>query len=167
MESSKLFELVFSQVVQTKSKQRNKSNSFSIKAIIHRIGSWPDEWNNLSLNVDKLSEFPRLGSNLFHSEKVDGKKTFLKKLCVALEIRFVLSVQYLARALQKLHGKDTQDVCPWKLYKDNVFCTNIEVYGVANLILHIISLWMYPQLLPLLQGKRYTEHIPDCHGKNF
>ena len=38
------------------------------------------------LNVRKLSELGRLGSNLFHSEIVDGKKEFLKKIYFDLKM---------------------------------------------------------------------------------
>ena len=43
-------------------------------------------WRMLFLNVRKFSELQRLGSNLFHSEIVDGKKEFLKKLCFDLTL---------------------------------------------------------------------------------
>ena len=36
----------------------------------------------LSLKELKLVEFPIAGSRLFHSIMVDGKKVFLKKLCL-------------------------------------------------------------------------------------
>ena len=38
-----------------------------------------------SLRTLKLSHFRRLTSNLFHSIIVDGKKEFLKKLCLVLK----------------------------------------------------------------------------------
>ena len=43
-------------------------------------------WRIFFLNVRKFSELRRLGSNLFHSEIVDGKKEFLKKLCFDLKM---------------------------------------------------------------------------------
>ena len=43
-------------------------------------------WRIFFLNVRKLSELRRLGSNLFHSEIVDAEKEFLKKLCFDLKM---------------------------------------------------------------------------------
>ena len=43
------------------------------------------KWRIFFLNVRKLSELQRLGSNLFHSEIVDGKKEFSTK-CFYLKL---------------------------------------------------------------------------------
>ena len=43
------------------------------------------KWRIFFLNIDKLSELPMAGSSLFHSEIVEGKKEFLKKLCLTLK----------------------------------------------------------------------------------
>ena len=45
--------------------------------IVNIIGSLPCEMKNIFSN--KLSELRMAGSSLFHSEKVEGKKEFLKK----------------------------------------------------------------------------------------
>ena len=44
------------------------------------------KWTIFFLNVRKLSELRRLGSSLFHSEIVDRKNEFLKKLCFDLKM---------------------------------------------------------------------------------
>ena len=48
-----------------------------------------------SLKTETLLEFPRLGPKLFHSIIADGKKYFLKKLCLVL-IRGILPTVLVA-----------------------------------------------------------------------
>ena len=48
-------------------------------------------FNNFFLKTLKLAALRRLGSSLFHSMIVDGKKEFLKKLCLVRN-RVILSV---------------------------------------------------------------------------
>ena len=58
------------------------------------------------LKTLKLSHFRRLTSNLFHSIIVDGKKEFLKKLCLVLKqgiLSEVLSEQCVFLAGIKLN----------------------------------------------------------------
>ena len=61
-------------------------------------------WRIFFLNVRKRSELGRLGSNLFHSEIVDGKKEFLKKIYLDLKIGrlCIFLVAYGARLLRML-----------------------------------------------------------------
>ena len=44
------------------------------------------KWRIFFLNIDKLSESRMASSSLFHSERVEGKKEFLKKLCFTLKM---------------------------------------------------------------------------------
>ena len=52
----------------------------------------------LLLKTEKFLGFLRLGSRLFHSIIVDGKKRFLKKLCFMLtrEILCTFRVEYIS-----------------------------------------------------------------------
>ena len=44
------------------------------------------KWKICFLNIDKFSELQMAGFTLFHSEKVEGEKEFLKKLCFTLKM---------------------------------------------------------------------------------
>ena len=141
-----VLELTFFWVTQTKSKSHNKFNSFRIMTIISRIGSWSYDMKNFFRNIDKLSELRMTGISLFHSEIVEGKKEFLKKLCFTLKREcWIHFLKYERSAWQELNGKYVEGAYFAKLYKkDKVFCTNVEVYRVLNLILDIIFFWTYP-----------------------
>ena len=49
----------------------------------------------LFLKAEKVSEFLNFKSKLFHSMTVDGKKEFIKKLCLPLKSRMLLLVLVL------------------------------------------------------------------------
>ena len=51
----------------------------------------------LFLKTTKLFEFQRVGSELFHSTIVEGKREFLKKLCLILK-KGMLSTIFVAYA---------------------------------------------------------------------
>ena len=80
-----MFEFVLPQVALTKSMSSNNFNSFKSMTVIHRIGSWCYEVKTAFLNVKKLIELHRPGSNLLRLEMVEGKKEFLKKKMLCLE----------------------------------------------------------------------------------
>ena len=80
-----MFKFVLPQVARTKSMSSNNFNSFKSMTVIHRIGSWCYEVRTASLNVKKLIELHRPGSNLLRLEMVEGKKEFLKKKMLCLE----------------------------------------------------------------------------------
>ena len=65
------------------------------------------------LNVRKLSELRRLGSSLFHSEIVDRKNEFLKKLCFDLKMGRLCSFLFGYGA--RLTG------IKWKVYSESWF----------------------------------------------
>ena len=44
------------------------------------------KWRIFFLNINKLSELRMPWSSLFHSNIVEGKKEFLKKLCLTLKM---------------------------------------------------------------------------------
>ena len=74
-------------------------------------------WRIFILNVRKLSELQRLGSNLFHSEIVDGKKEFLEKLCFDLKMGRLGTLLVLYEA--RLTG------IKWKRYSGCWFFSNL------------------------------------------
>ena len=78
-----MFKFVLPQVARTKSMSSNNFNSFKSMTVIHRICSWFYEVKTAFLNVKKLIELHRPGSNLVQLEIVEGKKEFLKKKCFA------------------------------------------------------------------------------------
>ena len=78
-----MFKFVLPQVARTKSMSSNNFNSFKSMTVIHRISSWFYEVKTAFLNVKKLIELHRPGSNLVQLEIVEGKKEFLKKKCFA------------------------------------------------------------------------------------
>ena len=48
---------------------------------------------------------------------------------------FVHSLQYMVPALQELNGKGIHHACFWTFSKkDDLFCTNVEIWGAPNLI---------------------------------
>ena len=61
---------------------RDKSNTFIIITIKNITWGRSNEFRILFLKSTKLFEFGRVGSKLFHSMLVEGKKEFLKKLCL-------------------------------------------------------------------------------------
>ena len=77
----------------------------------------------------------RLGCNMFYSTTVDGKKEFLKKLClewnmVTLSVFLVLQFEFFL--VLDLKGNLVYFV--WKTYKiGKASCTNVDVGG--NLVL--------------------------------
>ena len=64
---------------------RNESNTFIIITIKILLGEGLINFRILFLKSTKRFEFRRLGSKLFHSMIVKGKKEFLKKLCLILK----------------------------------------------------------------------------------
>ena len=64
---------------------RDKSNTFIIITIKNITWGRSNEFRILFLKSAKLFEFGRVGSKLFQSMLVEGKKEFLKKLCLILK----------------------------------------------------------------------------------
>ena len=85
----------------------------------------------------KLFEFRRVGSKLFDSMIVEGKKEFLKKLCLILK-QGMLSKFLVAYAwvFSGISLKRFEDFCFCKFCKTFVvFCTNVVKVVIPNLIL--------------------------------
>ena len=94
------------------------------------------------LKILRLGEFWISGSSLFHSMMTDGKKVFLKKLCLILKwgILFAFLVGYglfnLGIILKRYFGDWS-----FKFYKSSkVFCTNACVARTPILALQKVSL---------------------------
>ena len=74
------------------------------------MGAGLMKWRIFFLNIDKLSELQMAGSSLFHSEIVEGKKEFLKKLCFTLKMG--MSCTFLKvwdECGQEINGKGIED----------------------------------------------------------
>ena len=61
------------------------------------------KWRIFFLNINKLSELRMPGSSFFHSKIVEGKKEFLKKLCLTLKMGMLCT-------FLKLNEKGIEDV---------------------------------------------------------
>ena len=65
--------------------QRNNSNTFTIITIKNITWERSKKFHDSILKSTNLFEFRRVGSKLFHSVIVEGKKEFLKKLYLILK----------------------------------------------------------------------------------
>ena len=106
----------------------------------------------LFLKILRLGAFWISGSNLFHSMMTDGKKVFLKKLCLTLKwgILFAFLAVYglfnLGIILERYIGNWS-----FKFYKSSkVFCTNacveksfsLDVPRIAPVMAAAVLYWM-------------------------
>ena len=125
-----------------------RSRVTSVKLCAELAASFTS-WRIFFLNVRKLSEFRRLGFNLFHSDIVDRKKGFLRQICFGLKMGRLCTflVPYGARPTGIKWKRYSE--C-WFLKKtrfckeDKVTCTNVEAWEILKLILDIIFQSIYP-----------------------
>ena len=87
-----MLELMFSEMIEAKSKSSSKFNSFRIMTIVDSVWRWWINFNILVLKTDKVLAFLRRGSILFHSIIVDGKKRIFKKVAVYIKKGNVQSI---------------------------------------------------------------------------
>ena len=125
-----------------------RSRVISVKLYTELAASFTS-WRIFFLNVRKLSEFRRLGFNLFHSDIVDRKKGFLRQIC------FDFKMGRLCTFLVAYGARPTG--IKWKRYsgcwflkktrsckEEKVTCTNLEAWEILKLILDIIFHSIYP-----------------------
>ena len=72
-------------MTQTYEQSRNKSNTFMIITIKYTTWGGSNKFKDTIFEISKLFEFQRLGSKLFHSIIVEGKKKILKNLSLLLK----------------------------------------------------------------------------------
>ena len=113
----------------------------------------------LFLKSTKLREFRRVGSKLLHSIIVEGKKEFLKKLCLFLK-QGMLST-FLVAYVQVFPGvslKRYQGLLFCKFCKTFlVFCSNVATEVTLNLILGKVFPSRYLVLHQLWRSRHYTD----------
>ena len=71
-------------MTQTYAQSCDKSNTFVTITIKTLLGEGLTDFRIVFLKTTKLLEFPKVGFKLFYSVIVEGKKEFLKKLCLVL-----------------------------------------------------------------------------------
>ena len=114
---------------------RNNSNTFIIITIKNITWERSKKFHDSILKSTNLFEFRRVGSKLFHSMIVEGKKEFLKKLYLILK-QGMLSAFAYAWVFSGISLKRYWVILFFKFCKTFlVFCTNVVIEVVLNLFL--------------------------------
>ena len=122
-------------MTRTYAQPHNKSNTFIIITIKNVTWGRSNKFQDTIFENNKLFEFRGVGSKLFHSVIVEGKKMFLKKLYLILK-QGMLSTFLVAWVFSDISLKGYWRLCFCKFYKAFlVFCTNVVTELIPNLIL--------------------------------
>ena len=80
-----MLEFVLTEMTHTYAQSRDNSNTFIIIQLQTLLEEGLINFRILFLETAKLFEFRKVESKMFHSVIVEGRKEFLKKLCLILK----------------------------------------------------------------------------------